>query len=80
VIFAPTFAIVEAMFVNIARTGARARRRLSYERIDRRLESTPAICAATAAIFEQTFVIDVVTFATCGEIAGTRAATRESGH
>jgi hypothetical protein len=77
VIFARTLAIVEAMFVSIARTAARGLRRLSCEPIDRRFESTPTISAATAAIFEQTFAIDVVTFATCDRIAETRAGISE---
>jgi hypothetical protein len=72
------FGINKAMFANIARTGGKARRRPSYARIDKRSESTAATCALTTATFAQIFVIDMMTFGTCGGIAGTHVGTKAS--
>jgi hypothetical protein len=73
--FAPMVAIAEAMFVNIARTNARAPHGPSCEQIDRNSESTPAICGPTTETFVRMFAIDAATLVTCGEIAGTCVRT-----
>jgi len=77
VIFAKMSGIAGVTFVNCARTNARALRRLSCARIDRRSESIPATSAAIAAISGKTFVIDAETSATTGETVARCATINE---
>ena len=79
VIFVKMSGIAEATSVNIARTSARALRRLSYAQIGRHSESIPATSGAIAVTFVETFVIDVATFATTGKIDDQLAETSEHG-
>jgi hypothetical protein len=75
VMFAEMSGIGEVMFANIVRIKARELRRLSYEQIGRKSEAITATFVAIIAISMEMFVIDAVTCATIGRIAGERNET-----
>ena len=65
----------EVMFANIARIRARELRKLSFEQIARKSEAIPATFVPITAISVEMLVIDAVTCATIGRIAGKRDET-----